>query len=198
MTTPVQRPFDSYIADGVQTLFAYTFSRVEDMDIVVLVNTVAAPVTFVALTNFSDYLIQKQAEVGGEIVFTTAPASGVTVLIVRKTTITQNLDYITPDGFPTESHEAELDKITYILQELLGGAFGGIGADGNPIFITFDLAVVAGVVTVTVTNTGGTDAILPAWVSALTAGVFHAEITGSAPADEAVTTEADGHVWFEV
>lgn len=190
MTTDVQRPYDIYVGNGTLTLYAYTFSRVEDADILVLVGGAIQ-------TLFTDYIIQNQQDVGGEIVFTTAPAALAVILILRKTTMSQQLDYITPDGFPTESHENELDKITYILQELLGAGLGGIGADGEPIYLTFDLSIVQGVVSVTIVNSGGTDAVIPDWVSGTLAGVFHGEITDSAPAADSATAEADGHVWLE-
>jgi len=87
-----------------------------------------------------------------------------------------------------ETHEFALDKITYILQELLSGFIG----------ITFDLSVTAGEITVTINNSGGTDAVMQPWVSGETAGVFHGEITTNAPVDGEDSTKADGYIYIEV
>ncbi len=139
------------------------------------------------LTESSEYTIENVTDEGGEIEFTTAPESGAVVLILRRTTISQQTDY-TEAAFPIETHEANLDKITYILQDLINGDLDGL---------TFDLDAVAGAISILITNSGGTDATLPDW-ELDKAGVFHGEITYAAPADESVTTEADGHFWLEI
>lgn len=183
-------PYVDLVGDGIKTIFSYTFGIVETFDLLVLVDTV------LQIEN-SAYTIENLTDAGGDIVFATAPDDGDRVLILRKTTITQNVDYEPFSAFPSETHEFNLDKITYILQELLGGAFGGKDSDGNDIILSFDLSVTAGVTTVTINNTGGTDAVIEPWVSGETAGVFLGELTLSAPADESVTTEPDGKMWIE-
>lgn len=192
MTVPVQKPYTDLEGDGSTTTFAFTFSIVESLDLIVLIAGVLQ-------IEFSTYTIENLTENGGEVEFTTAPPSEARVLILRKTTITQQTDY-TEAPFPSETHEDVLDKITYILQELLSGAFGGIDSDGNPVFLSFDLSVTPNETTVTINNTGGTDAELPPWVSSTLAGVYHGETTleASVPADESVTTKEDGYVWLGI
>lgn len=90
--------------------------------------------------------------------FIVAPASGVDIDIIRNTPITQDMDYVAGDDFPAESHEAALDKLTMIIQEVNGrtgsssgggglvdGSFGDISVSGggtvmtiNPDIVTFD------------------------------------------------------------
>jgi hypothetical protein len=53
------------------------------------------------------------------VTFTTGnvPASGETVVILRKLTLTQATDYVANDPFPAESHEDALDRLTMIAQQ---------------------------------------------------------------------------------
>jgi len=76
-----------------------------------------------------------------------------------------------------------------ILQELLLDDGSGTG--------TFNLSAQQAETLVTILNSGGSDAIIPSWVSATLAGVFHGEVTLSAPADSAATTKPDGYIWVE-
>lgn len=190
MTVNVQVPYNSYLGNGSIELFSFTFGLIEPADLFVLVGGVAQ-------IQDIDYTVQPSTAVaetsqfwkGGDVVFTVAPASGVEVLIFRKTTISQQLDY-TASAFPSETHEEGLDKLIFILQELITGVL-----DGN---LTFDLSTEQGESTVTILNSGGTDALLPSWVSGLLAGVFHGEITGLAPDDNSATTKPDGFTWYEI
>ena len=193
MTVQTTIPYNDLFGNGTTTRFAFTFGIVESVDLIVIVAGVLQ-------IEFSTYTIENLTEVGGDVVFTTAPADTDQVLILRRTTMTQNVDYETGLPFQAETHEWNLDKITYILQELIHGAFGGVDSSGNPVFITFDLDQTQQAYTITVTNTGGTDAILPSWVSAQYAGVFHGvvDLEANLPADEAVTTEPDGHFWIGI
>jgi len=190
MTTDTQIPYADIEANGTQTRFPFEFTIVENIDLLVIVNGVL-------MIEYSAYTIEDLTDEGGVIVFTLPPKAGWRVLILRKTTISQNVDYTLYDSFPAETHEWNLDKITFILQELLTGAFGGLDSDGNPVYLTFDLSVTAGVTTVTINNSGGTDATLQPWVSGEKAGVFHGEI-GATPADGSATTKPDGYVWLEI
>ena len=99
------------------------------------------------------------------------------------------MDY-TQSAFPSETHEEGLDKLVFILQELLTGVIGGD--------ITFDLTVQQNEQDVLIINSGGTDALLPSWVNGELAGVFHGEITSAAPADESITIKPDGYTWYEI
>ena len=187
MTVPVQIPYNSLVGDGSITTFVFTFDLVENYDLVVAVDGTV-------VLEYSDYTIENLTDDGGEVVFTEAPAGD--VLIFRRTTMTQQVDYVTGEAFPAETHEWNLDKIVYILQELLQGVLD----DGSGGFITFDLDAEQGSVTVTVTNSGGTDAVIPAWVSSTLAGVYHGETiaAGSLPADESVTSKPDGYIWLGI
>jgi hypothetical protein len=168
------------------------------MDIIVLTQVTGEDL--VLQIEYSQYTIENETDFGGDIVFAEPPPDETRVLILRRTTMTQEVDYETGLPFMAETHEWNLDKITYILQELIGGAWGGLDGDGNPIYITFDLDAIQNTYTVTVTNSGGTDAELPAWVDETYAGVMHGEVMPEAnvPADESLTTEPDGHFFIGI
>jgi len=189
MTTNVAIPFIDLVADGAIDTFTFEFPIVENFDLIVLVDNNDGE-GLRELSEFSEYTIVNLTDEGGEVLFALPPIDNARVLIVRRTTISQNIDYLLFSSFPAETHEFQLDKITYILQELLGGPLG-------PLFLTFDLAAVPDLSTITITNTGGTDALIPSWVSQETAGAFHGEVTLNAPADESFADKPDGYVYYE-
>jgi len=186
MTTDVKQPYTRLVGDGSNKTFTFEFPIVETLDLLTIMDGVL-------LIEYSSYTVQNLTENGGDIVFAVAPVSGADVLILRRTTISQQVDY-TESPFMAQSHEDVLDKIVYILQELINGAWTGVDEDGNLIVLTFDLSVTAGVASVTINNSGGTDAVLPKWESATTAGVFHGEITTTAPVDGGPALVEDGYV----
>lgn len=196
MTVEVQIPYVILTGDGSQTVFDFSFGFIENLDLYVLIEADGVQTTAIENTGYT--LAYDNKDEGGTITFVEAPADGSLVYIVRSTTISQQTDYEQYTSFPSETHEWNLDKITYILQELLSGALKTIDEDGNEIFITFDLSVTAGSYTVTINNSGGTDATIPPWVSGETAGVFHGEVTEAAPDDESATTQQDGYIWIEI
>jgi len=188
MTVSVQIPYTFLLGNGVLTRFAFTFDAVENMDIFVFRDNVAT----------TDFVVENRTSQGGDVVFPTAPDSGEVVAIYRGTTFSQQVDYETDEAFQAETHEFGLDKLMFICQELLFGFLGGIDPiTGLPFILSFDLSITQSELTVTVNNSGGTDAVLPPWGTGL-AGLFHGEITATPPSDEDLTTEADGHVWIEV
>jgi len=191
VTTQVQIPYTNQLGDGTKTLFTYEFGIVENTDLYVTVANVQ-------MTEYSDYTLQNVTDDGGEVLFAEAPAQDAIVSIFRRTTISQEVDYQQFTSFPAETHEWNLDKLTFILQELINGVWTGLDPDGEPQVISFDLSVTANEATVTINNSGGTDAEIPAWVSGLAAGVYHAEVVPAAevPADGSLSTKPDGYIYI--
>lgn len=185
MTVPVQIPIVEFIGNGTTTKFSFVWSSTAITDIEVFLNKV--------LQGFqTDFTIDNYTEEnGGDVVFATPPAAtDGNILIKRKTPITQQLDY-TAAPFPSDTHEDQFDKDTYILQELILGGVGTLG------FV--NLAAVPGANFVDIINTGGTDARIPAWTNdGLKAGIFFAEVTTSAPADGSASTKPEGFVYIEI
>ena len=191
MTVTVQIPYNSLLGDGTNDTFIFTYGLTEEHDLFVKVDGVEQ-------IEFSDYTIGPVSDDGGSIVFSedSIPVSGAVVLIFRKTTDSQEIDYISGEPFPLETHEDGFDKFCRRLQELITGTFTGIDDTGQPYTLTFDLSVTQEAVTATIVNSGGTDAVIPAWVSGESAGVYFGEIMPEAniPVDGTATTQPDGNV----
>jgi len=189
MTTDVVIPYVIYAGDGVQTRFTFSFPIIGTEDLYIFIDQSL-------MIEYTHYTVENLTDAGGDVVFATAPESGVEVLVQRKTTISQNVEYESFQKFPADTHEWNLDKLTKILQELGYGLLSD--ADGNPIPITFNLDARQNAESVTVLNSGGTNAELLPWDSPDLAGVYFGETTNSAPEDGAITEKADGYIWIEV
>ena len=193
MTNPVQIPLNHYVGNGSKTSYAFTFYLIEPVDLIVLVDNVLQ-------INYSDYTIRPDYLEGGYIDFTVAPVDVSDILIYRRTTKSQNVDYESYTSFPADTHEWNLDKITKILQELIVGVIEGIDGDGNPFRLTFDLSATPYEEYVRINNSGGTDADIPSWVNATLAGVYYGETVAAAslPAADSATTKPDGYIWLGI
>jgi len=107
---------NSYNADGSTTSFAYTFPIHSTAEIQVILRAANGTETIQTLN--THYSIVDNGSAGGQVNFTTAPGSGIAVVLLRNTNLTQETDYISNDPFPAETHEAALDKLTLQQQEL--------------------------------------------------------------------------------
>lgn len=101
-----------YVASASQTEFEYTFRIFNDSDLLVFVNGLLQGLN-------SEYTVTGAGnEAGGTVEFTSGLESGDKVAILSAIPATQLTDY-TPGGkFPATSHEAALDKITRLVQQL--------------------------------------------------------------------------------
>jgi len=101
-----------YVAGSGQTTFAYTFPITSATDLKVYINAslrtlnVHYTVTGVGVAS------------GGNVVLTTGAALNDKVLILGQLPIDQLTDYIENDPFPAAAHEAAIDKLTRIAQQL--------------------------------------------------------------------------------
>jgi len=108
---------NSYSGNGSTTAFAYAFKIFADADLEVIIRASAGTETIKTLT--THYTVSGAgSDSGGTVTFTTGntPASGETVVIRRKLTLTQGTDYVENDPFPANSHEDGLDRLTFIAQ----------------------------------------------------------------------------------
>ncbi len=93
----------------VDFTITYPFTSASDID--VYLTDVDSVVTLLVYS--TDYTIS-----GSTVTLNTAPDTGEVLTILRTTNRTQLTDYIPNGSFSAESHEAALDKLTYITQEL--------------------------------------------------------------------------------
>jgi len=106
----------SYSANGSLTTFAYTFKIFDQSDVVVILR--AADGTETVQTITTHYTVTGVGSAsGGNVVFGSAPASGVTVVILRSQPLTQGLDLVANDPFDAESLEEALDKLVFMSQK---------------------------------------------------------------------------------
>lgn len=106
----------SYSGNGSTTVFAYGFRIFDQDDLTVILR--AADGTETTQTITTHYTVSGVGSVsGGNVTFGTAPASGVTVVILREQPLTQGLDLVANDPFPSASFEDQLDKLTFMIQQ---------------------------------------------------------------------------------
>ena len=107
---------NSYNGDNSTTSFAFTFPIHSTSELKVILRAANGTETVQTLT--THYSIVDNGAAGGQVNFVTAPGTGITVVLLRDTNLTQETDYISNDPFPAETHEAALDKLTLQQQEL--------------------------------------------------------------------------------
>ena len=106
----------SYSGNGSTTAFAYGFKIFADSDLTVILRAADGTETTQTLT--THYSVSGVgAASGGNVTFGSAPASGVTVVILREQPLTQGLDLVANDPFPSASVEDSLDKLTFMVQQ---------------------------------------------------------------------------------
>ncbi len=117
MTVSSTTTRNSYSGNGSTTTFAYGFKIFADADLTVILRASTGIETVQSLT--THYTVTNAGNSsGGNVVFGSAPASGVTVVIRRNMAITQATDYVANDPFPAATHEDALDRLTFINQQM--------------------------------------------------------------------------------
>jgi len=106
----------SYSGNGTLTTFAYSFKVFDQDDLTVILRASNGTETVQTITTHYTVTGVGSAS-GGNVVFGTAPASGVTVVILREQPLTQGLDLVPNDPFPAASLEESLDKLTFMAQK---------------------------------------------------------------------------------
>ncbi len=106
MAVPEQTPYKEYTANGNTTSFALGFICESKNDLIVLVDNVAPPIATWSL-------------VGGNAVFTTAPASGKKIVLQRNTAMSRTTNYQgNNNSFRPETINKDIDRVWLKLQEL--------------------------------------------------------------------------------
>ncbi len=111
-----------YAGNGVTTNFVVTFYFLRNSDIeVIFTDTTGAETTYVENTH---YTVNGAGNLlGGSIDIITTPTdytpqTGEKITIIRAMPFTQQIDYVSNDPFPAETHERGLDELTMECQEL--------------------------------------------------------------------------------
>lgn len=106
-----------YNGNGSQTIFTFPFRILEASHLTVITTVIATEISTTHTLN-STYSVSGTNDPSGYVTFNTAPASGVRITIKRVIPLYQRTRYIENDRFPAASHEAALDKLTMIAQQL--------------------------------------------------------------------------------
>nr|MDA3834955.1 hypothetical protein [Spirochaetales bacterium] len=101
-----------YTADGATVEFTFAFHTQDEANIYVYVNYVLDVAPTVLLN------ADQGTSPGGTVTFAAAPSNLDIVSIVRTMGFDQQTDYPIGGNFPSESHEAALDKLTLLTQQL--------------------------------------------------------------------------------
>ena len=108
----------SYAGNGSTTPFSfpYLFFADADLKVILVVNSTGVETTQTITTH--DTITGAGDQSGGTVIMATAPASGETLVILRDADITQGLDLVENDSFPSDLIEQQFDKLTIAAQKL--------------------------------------------------------------------------------
>jgi hypothetical protein len=133
-----------HTANGSTTAFSFPYKFNVNSDLVVVLTNLTTGVSTTQVI-VTDYAVSGAGNpAGGTVTFVTAPANALRVTITREVPYTQEVDYQPDDDFPAEVHEAALDKLTMIGQQLnteFDYALKQPTTDANPIGILPTAAV---------------------------------------------------------
>lgn len=120
MTVSAQILSEQYAGNGVTVSFAYRFKIFDKSEVVVRTIVDATEVASSPLTEGLHYTVSGVGEDGGgEVLFTTAPASGITVDLRPLYALTQPSSFRNQGRFLPESHESSFDRRALTDQMLL-------------------------------------------------------------------------------
>ena len=108
LTTLINK--NEYDGNGVTTSFAYQF---------LVLDSTHMHVYFDGVKQTEGYVVNNVGTpAGGNVDFSVAPGSGVRVSLLRVVPLNQVIDYIEYGPFEADTHEAGMDKLTMIAQQL--------------------------------------------------------------------------------
>jgi len=128
----------SYAGNGVTKDFVFNMKTADATWIQVFEDDVLSIATVAVTLN-----IDQDTSPGGSVNVDPAPASGVVIDVIREAQLDQLIDYTAYSGFPADTNEQGLDKLTILAQQLevliskQGAGIAGISsiAVGDAIYI---------------------------------------------------------------
>jgi len=108
----------SAAGDGSTTDFSfpYLFLSNDDLTVILVTDSTGAEATQTITTHYT--VTGAGVAAGGTVSMVTAPASGETLVIIRKEQFTQGLDLVENDPLPSDSLEDALDSLTMLAQQM--------------------------------------------------------------------------------
>lgn len=108
----------SFAGDGSTTSFAFAFTLWAASEMKVYLRSSAGVETLQTLTTHYSLSPSSYPATSGNVVFVTAPASGVTVVLIRTQALSQALDLVNGDPMPSDLIERRFDIMAGILQNM--------------------------------------------------------------------------------
>jgi hypothetical protein len=122
MTVAVQTPYTQATGNGVTVTFPFAFLVADQADLKVTVNGVL-------LANLAGYTVSGIGnQSGGSVSFTSAPASGATILMERSVELKRTTDYQYAGDLPSRTLNFDFDRVWLALQGFWARVLGGIRA----------------------------------------------------------------------
>jgi hypothetical protein len=109
MTVVAQTPYNAHTANGVTTVFGFTFQVLQAGDLVVQLDGVPQ------VSGFTIGGIGVQA--GGDVTFSVAPANGVLVELLRDIPLTRSTDYPLNGDLPSDVLDQDFDRLWQAQQD---------------------------------------------------------------------------------
>jgi hypothetical protein len=107
-----QTPVNSHVANGVTTIFSFSFKAILSADILVTVDGVEQTLS-------TDYTLTGiGADNGGTVVFLSPPINGAKVVIQRDMEINRETDYQDNGDFLAQTVDDDFDRIVLLLQQV--------------------------------------------------------------------------------
>lgn len=106
MTVPVQTGQNDYTANGVTTVFPYTFRIISQSDLKVYINDILVTIGYTVSGVGNNF--------GGNVTFSSAPVSGTAISLQRMLPVDQQLDLGEYTKFPAEAVERQFDRLAMI------------------------------------------------------------------------------------
>ena len=123
MTVSSSNDKNTYVGDGVDLTFPFTFQITDEDDILVQIKDANGTIT--TKTIATDYTVSgtgndtgKTNYLSGDVTFLVAPLATETIILIRSMDFLQQVDYQENAPFPAETHEDALDKLTMMCQQL--------------------------------------------------------------------------------
>lgn len=138
---------DVFVGDDATLIFAYTFRIFAASDLVVTISdTSVIPQVDTLLVLSSDYTVDGVGSPSGGNVtllltgqLSVPPTTTDNITLLREEPLTQNLDFIENDNFPSQSTEDALDKLTFIVQQLQEQVARSLNIPPNITGVSVDL-----------------------------------------------------------
>lgn len=128
-----------FLGNGATTIFPFTFKVFDRSDLVVAVTNIATGVETVLVLD-SDYTValnsNQNANPGGTITTTVAPATGTYLAATSNIALNQTLDLTNQGGFYPSTITNALDKVTIMVQQLAAKINGGLNVGGAALIST--------------------------------------------------------------